>query len=134
MAESSRVHLRSTKFEMAKRSIRKTDPSDTTAPTQRRRTPAIEGETPAVKTTRTRRKAEAADTGASVAAAEAVTQVPAGTNGANGHIESTFDVPHEQIAVRAYHLYLERGSSGDSFHDWVTAERQLREQFERARS
>ena len=132
MAESSRVHLRSTKFEMAKRSIRKTDPSDTTAPAKRRRTPAIEGETPAVKTTRTRRKAEAADTGTS--AAEAVTEVPAGTNGANGHIESTFDVPHEQIAVRAYHLYLERGTSGDSFHDWVTAERQLREQFERARS
>ena len=87
-----------------------------------------------MKTTRTRRKAEAADTGTSVAAAEAVTEVPAGTNGANGHIESTFDVPHKQIAVRVYHLYLERGSSGDSFHDWVTAERQLREQFERARS
>jgi hypothetical protein len=38
------------------------------------------------------------------------------------------DVPHEHIAVRAYHLYLERGGrAGDDFEDWVTAERELRE-------
>jgi hypothetical protein len=38
------------------------------------------------------------------------------------------DVPHEQIAVRAYHLYLERGGrGGDDFQDWITAERELRQ-------
>jgi hypothetical protein len=38
------------------------------------------------------------------------------------------DVPHEHIAVRAYHLYLERGGrAGDDFDDWITAERELRE-------
>ena len=51
--------------------------------------------------------------------------------GTNGHVDSTFDVPHEQIAVRAYHIYLERGYPGDSFHDWVTAERELRAQVTR---
>ena len=38
------------------------------------------------------------------------------------------DVPHEHIAVRAYHIYLERGGrGGDDFEDWITAERELRE-------
>jgi hypothetical protein len=38
------------------------------------------------------------------------------------------DVPHEHIAVRAYHRYLERGGrAGDDFEDWITAERELRE-------
>ena len=37
-------------------------------------------------------------------------------------------VPHEDIAVRAYHIYLERGGgAGDDFEDWITAERELRE-------
>ena len=115
---------------MAKSSIRKNDPIDTTAPGKRRRTSATEGVEPqALKTPRTRRKADA------VAAAEPVSNALAGTNGngANGHGEATPDVPHEQIAVRVYHIYLERGYAGDSFLDWVTAERELREQFGRAR-
>lgn len=34
---------------------------------------------------------------------------------------------HEQIAARAYHLYLSRGADeGDAFLDWLRAERELR--------
>jgi len=110
---------------MAKSSIRKTDPTDTTAPAKRRRATATDnnGEPkPAAKTApRARRKAESPVATAGVVA------------GTNGHVESISDVPHEQIAVRAYHIYLERGYPGDSFHDWVTAERELREQVTRAR-
>jgi len=32
----------------------------------------------------------------------------------------------EEIALRAYHIYLERGGvPGDEFNDWIIAERQL---------
>jgi Protein of unknown function (DUF2934) len=32
----------------------------------------------------------------------------------------------EQIALRAYHIYLERGGApGDALNDWIMAERQL---------
>jgi hypothetical protein len=109
---------------MAKSSIRKTDPTDTTAPAKRRRTTAPDNgqPKPAVKAgPRVRRKD---DTPVATAVVEA---------GTNGHVESILDVPHEQIAIRAYHIYLERGYPGDSFHDWVTAERELREQITRAR-
>jgi hypothetical protein len=35
----------------------------------------------------------------------------------------------EEIALRAYHIYLERnGASGNPFEDWVRAERELTEQ------
>jgi hypothetical protein len=41
--------------------------------------------------------------------------------------EEWAELPHEHIAVRAYHIYLERGGRpGDEFQDWVTAERELR--------
>jgi len=115
---------------MAKSSIRKTDPVDTTAPANRRRAAATDttGGAPA-KAPRARRKTDAVV----AAAAVAPVAVPADTNGTNGHIESTLNVPHEQIAVRAYHIFLERGYPGDSFNDWVTAERELREQFARTR-
>lgn len=34
----------------------------------------------------------------------------------------------EEIALRAYHIYLERGGApGDEFNDWIIAERQLAE-------
>lgn len=82
-----------------------------------------------MKAPRGRRKIDPAVT----AAAETPLATPEATNGTNGHIESTFNVPHEQIAVRAYHIFLERGYPGDSFNDWVTAERELREQFARTR-
>jgi DUF2934 family protein len=31
----------------------------------------------------------------------------------------------EEIAVRAYHIYLERGVEGDPLDDWLQAEREL---------
>jgi len=35
---------------------------------------------------------------------------------------------HEQIALRAYHIYLERkGAPGNPFEDWARAERELLE-------
>jgi len=35
---------------------------------------------------------------------------------------------HEQIALRAYEIYLERGgAAGDAFEDWTRAERELME-------
>jgi Protein of unknown function (DUF2934) len=39
----------------------------------------------------------------------------------NGHHPT-----HEQIALRAYHIYLERGAApGNEFEDWTRAEREL---------
>lgn len=35
----------------------------------------------------------------------------------------------QEIALRAYHIYLERGSTpGNPFEDWIRAERELTEQ------
>ena len=35
---------------------------------------------------------------------------------------------HEEIALRAYHIYLERGSAdGSPLEDWLQAERELAE-------
>jgi hypothetical protein len=37
---------------------------------------------------------------------------------------------HEEIALRAYHIYLERGSTpGDGLADWLRAERELTEEL-----
>ena len=37
-------------------------------------------------------------------------------------------VTYDEIALRAYHIYLERGSTpGDPMQDWLQAERELRE-------
>jgi len=110
---------------MAKSRIRKTDPAETKAPTKRRRIAASDtGESkPAVKAApRSRRKTE---TPVAITAPQ--------VDPTAGEAESTADVSHDQIAVRAYHIYLERGHAGDSFHDWVTAERELREQVSRPR-
>jgi hypothetical protein len=36
---------------------------------------------------------------------------------------------HDEIALRAYHIYLQRnGAPGSPFEDWSTAERQLLEE------
>jgi Protein of unknown function (DUF2934) len=134
------VYLRSTETVMAKRNIRKSDTDDTTAPT-RRRTTAGDPATvdTAAKSTRSRRKANpalattptATDVPETLEAA-AIAEPPL-TFGAGGNGNAHFDLPHEQIAVRAYHIYLERGRvPGDQFADWLTAERELREQLERA--
>ena len=43
---------------------------------------------------------------------------------------AAIELSHDQIAERAYHLYLERNRQpGDPFADWLTAERELRERF-----
>ncbi|MGB7845079.1 MAG: DUF2934 domain-containing protein [Candidatus Acidiferrum sp.] len=37
---------------------------------------------------------------------------------------------YEEIALRAYHIYLERGSTpGDGLADWLRAERELTEEL-----
>jgi len=42
---------------------------------------------------------------------------------------------HEQIALRAYHIFLERGSvPGDPMEDWLRAERELAESPKKSRS
>ena len=41
---------------------------------------------------------------------------------------------HEQIALRAYEIYLERGgASGDALEDWTRAERELTEKKSKPR-
>jgi hypothetical protein len=122
---------------MAKRTIRKSDTDNTTAPT-RRRTTAGDPATvdAAAKSTRSRRKASPATASSApdvpeTLEADAVAESPR-TFRAGGNGNAHFDLPHEQIAVRAYHIYLERGRvPGDQFADWLTAERELREQLER---
>ena len=44
---------------------------------------------------------------------------------------STKSAPtHEEIALRAYEIYLERGGApGDAFQDWMQAERELLEKY-----
>lgn len=141
---------------MAKRNPDNTGSEAPKAPERRRRTTAAEGtgKTAAPAKPRGRRKtdvtAEVATAKAALTAAvdTAPTQLTAGgafeapaasatttgdthAEGGNGRV-SDVQVPHEYVALRAYHLYLERGGQpGDQFQDWVTAERQLREQLAR---
>jgi hypothetical protein len=115
---------------MAKRSIRKTDPETTTAPERRRRTTA-EGTAP-VRATRSRRKSDP------VEPVEAAADSPAALAATIEELTDASqpvapEIPHEHIAVRAYHIYLSRGARpGDQVADWVAAERELREQAVRA--
>jgi Protein of unknown function (DUF2934) len=47
---------------------------------------------------------------------------PVAEKSRNGHTQPT----REEIALRAYHIYLERaGAPGDALNDWIAAERQL---------
>jgi hypothetical protein len=106
---------------MAKRTISKSD-EGTTTPTRRRK---INGDAAAAdmapKTPRTRKKAETAP----VVSASSVEEIPAAP--APVAASAPVQVSHEQIAVRAYHLYLARGGrGGDQFQDWIVAERELR--------
>ena len=40
---------------------------------------------------------------------------------------AAYQPTNEEIALRAYHIYLERGSApGDPMQDWLQAERELR--------
>jgi hypothetical protein len=113
---------------MAKRTIRKTDPEDSTAP-ERRRTTRNGDNAPRVRTTRNRKtNGDASELKA--ANGRQAADLAAGLRaGATSDAPSpSMHVPHDHIAVRAYHLYLERGGrGGDEFQDWITAERELRE-------
>jgi len=128
---------------MAKRNIRKTD-SDTTSTPESRHASPVEpnGRAAAPKTARSRRKSDTATPASQTAGVSPVT--------AEGVIEETraeaaatvapsfttvaevaaVQLSHDQIAERAYHLYLERGRQpGDPFADWLMAERELRKRF-----
>ena len=67
----------------------------------------------------TRRKATAPETGVESSELDA-------TIGSNGSLH--LDAPNEEdIRVRAYHRYLERGAGhGADFDDWVEAEKDLK--------
>ena len=112
---------------MAKRNIRKTDSETTTIPEV-----AHAGSNGSSKPARTRRKADkpAVAANAAEAASSAPASVGASAPATPGPERPGVTLSHEQIAVRAYHIFLERGGRpGDQFADWVTAERQLREQL-----
>jgi hypothetical protein len=145
---------------MAKRTPDTTGSDAPKTPERRRRTTESTGKTTAAAKPRGRRKtdipagapdvATAADQGGAAAIAEAPAPTPVTAEAAieapastKSRPPATFaptttapgaaidvQVPHEDIALRAYHLYLERGGQpGDEFLDWVTAERELKEQL-----
>lgn len=42
--------------------------------------------------------------------------------------KAAYQPTNDEIALRAYHIYLERGSTpGDPMQDWLRAERELKE-------
>jgi hypothetical protein len=109
---------------------RKTDPEGTTAPSRRRKstTDAIPATSAAPKAARARLKSDASTLQAAPATAPAADAAGLEATTAVRQTE-TVHVPHDQIALRAYHLYLERGGrGGDPVSDWVRAERELRQQ------
>jgi len=128
---------------MAKRNTRKTDADTTSTPKSRQASPAEpDGRPAAPKTTRSRRKSDTATPASqNVAGVSPVTaEGPAiETREAPQTVAASFttvaevaavELSHDQIAERAYHLYLERGRQpGDPFADWLTAERELRKRF-----
>jgi Protein of unknown function (DUF2934) len=113
---------------MAKRNIRKTDSETTTTPE-----PAQAASNGTPKPARERRKAVKPVVAARAAEVAPVTAPAAVESPAPLYAEprrGEITLSHEQIALRAYHIFLERGGRpGDQLADWVTAERQLREQL-----
>jgi hypothetical protein len=140
---------------MAKRNIRKTDPEIVTTPDRREASATADpnGRAAAPKTSRSRRKADAPVAAAATQPEPATEVTPITAEGASdtpaaaasrGQNQprtpatsfttvaevATIELSHDQIAERAYHLYLERTRQpGDPFADWLTAERELRERF-----
>jgi hypothetical protein len=130
---------------MAKRNLGTTGSDSNKTPERRRRTTESTGTTPAAPKARTRRKTDGpieitivataadrlvADPQAPAAAASATPIEAPVSQGPLADPLAAVPLSHEQIALRAYHIYLERGGQpGDQFLDWVTAERQLREQL-----
>jgi hypothetical protein len=137
---------------MAKRSIRKTDPETTSTPERRHAAPVEPTDRAAApKTTRSRRKSDApvpAVAPPAPSAAPSHITAEAAIDSPSSEVTVTredqtaspsfttvaevaaVELSHDQIAERAYHLYLERGRQpGDPFADWLTAERELRRRF-----
>ena len=130
---------------MAKRTTPKTD-QETTATPERRATSVNQSDKPtAAKATRRRKSDQlAAESASSVSDPVAASERPSVTaSAAESAAGASFikvqdvieiEVSHDEIAERAYHIYLERGAQpGDPFADWLTAERQLRERLVVAR-
>ncbi len=59
----------------------------------------------------------------------------AATSGASKKTKKSATAPtYDEIALRAYHIYLERGCTpGDPMEDWLNAERELAEQSSKSR-
>jgi Protein of unknown function (DUF2934) len=143
---------------MAKRNIRKTDPDTTSAPDRREISAADpNGRAAAPKASRSSRKAAAPvaaatqpepatevtpitaegalETPATIATSAPATREedqprPAAPSFTTVAEVAAVQLSHDQIAERAYHLYLERDRQpGDPFADWLTAERELRARF-----
>jgi Protein of unknown function (DUF2934) len=58
------------------------------------------------------------------------TSSPAGKKPKNAKTGPT----HEEITLRAYHIFLERGSTpGNPLEDWIRAERELKEEAAKPR-
>jgi Protein of unknown function (DUF2934) len=140
---------------MAKRNIRKTDPEIASTPDRSEAAAPAIGRAAAPKTSRSRRKVDVPVDAAALTAepsteatpitAEGAIETPATapiTSGEEGRPRTAavsfttvadvvaVQLSHDQIAERAYHLYLERDRQpGDPFADWLTAERELRERF-----
>ena len=128
---------------MAKRKIRDTNPQHTNEPAPQRRS-ATDGQSategPAGRPARARRKTDSAKDAAAAATEtrkagltpDAPIAAPVDTAATTRTVVVEVEpervaVPHEHIAVRAYHIYLERGGrAGDDFEDWIRAERELR--------
>ena len=126
---------------MAKRTTPKTDQETTATPERRRANSVNQSDKPtAAKATRRRKSDErAAESASSVSDPVAASERPAAAAPVAGAFVKIQDVveievSHDEIAERAYHIYLERGAQpGDPFADWLTAERQLRERLVGAR-
>lgn len=110
---------------MAKRNSPKSESQDPNTPERRRRS-ATTGANGAAQTAPRAPGRRKADVTAAASAFDgtALTQAEREIDAPSEAPE----VPYEHIAVRAYHLYLERGArAGGEFEDWITAERELRE-------
>jgi hypothetical protein len=117
---------------MAKSTTGKKDPQDTQTSERRRRlTGAAQNGADETATQPPQARRKPAATRRAVSDKNVLGQAsaePIDSPTVESWVKYVVDVPHEHIAVRAYHIYLERGGrAGDDFEDWITAERELRE-------
>jgi len=114
---------------MAKRNSPKSESQDPSTSERRRRSATTGANGAAQTAARAPRRRKAEVTAAASAFDEtALTQAESEIVAPSGEPTEAPEVPYEHIAVRAYHLYLERGArAGGEFEDWITAERELRE-------